>query len=72
MFQTSWVHQTLFLVTLYIFVFEIQELYDSATHLLDGTVGFVHQHVDMTDFDVKLDGGGTVSLTYIYIYMNPE
>ncbi|XP_071828827.1 putative neutral ceramidase C [Apostichopus japonicus] len=36
------------------------ELYNSAGHLLDGTVGFVHQHVDMTDFDVELDGGGTV------------
>lgn len=36
---------------------------------MDGTVGFVHQHVDMTDFDVELDGGGTVSLTYIYMFI---
>lgn len=37
-----------------------KQLYDEATTLLDGTVGFVHQHVDMTDYDVEVDGGGTV------------
>lgn len=36
-----------------------KELYDDATERINGPVGFVHQHVDMTNYEVDLGGGQT-------------